>query len=96
MVFLGRIKIGNGFYLGNNGFVPDFCFGEFVFVKFSCLFLLLAMIKDNRAVLGSHIGALAVKRGGVVGFPKYFQEFFVTDYFWVVGELDDLGVVGGA
>ena len=45
--------------------------------------LLLVVIENNRAILRTLIGALAVEGSGIVGAPEYVED---------VGEGDSLGI----
>jgi hypothetical protein len=44
--------------------------------------------------MGSHIRSLPVERCRIVGLPEYGQQFLVTDYCWIVFDVDYFGVTG--
>ena len=50
------------------------------------------MVEDRRAVLGSHIGPLAIDRCRVVGFPEKLKKFFVADFGRVERNFDRFSV----
>ena len=52
------------------------------------------MIKDHRAILRPHIGALSIQCSRIVVRPKNIQELIVIDLRWIEFQLDDLGVSG--
>src|SRR5437879_7142055 len=52
------------------------------------------MIKDYRAILRPHIGALSIQCSRIVVRPKNIQELIVIDLRWIEFQLDDLGVSG--
>ncbi|MFM1943652.1 MAG: hypothetical protein RI897_2634 [Verrucomicrobiota bacterium] len=61
------------------------------------LFLLGCVVEeDDGPVLSAVIGALGVEGSRVMDFPEDFQDLAVGDDFRVVGDLNDLGVAGGA
>ena len=50
------------------------------------------MVKDNRTVLCSGVGTLAVQCGRIMTFPEYTEEFFVAGFCRVKRNLCDLGM----
>lgn len=56
------------------------------------LALLVVVVKDGAAVLGAHVGALAVLGGGVVHAVEELKQRAVCDLLRVVDDLQSLGV----
>jgi hypothetical protein len=56
------------------------------------LALLVVVVEDGAAVLGAHIGALAVLGGGVMHAVEELEQCAVRDLFRVVDDLQGLGV----
>ena len=56
------------------------------------LLLVLVVVVDGGAILGTRVGALAVKGGGVMGAVEELQELAVGDLGRVVEDLYSLGV----
>ncbi len=50
--------------------------------------------KSPNGIAHTHIRPLAVKRGGVVGLPKHFQQFFERNFGRVVYNAGHLGMAG--
>ena len=83
VVIFGNVKrLGslNGCYYF---FAKSIGFIQFGFILLGCGFLLCIVVKNNRTVLRSAVGTLAVKRGRIVAFPEYFQQFIKS---WLIGE----------
>jgi hypothetical protein len=64
--------------------------------KLGRLPLLWGVVENDRTVLRSDVGALAVRCGRVVRVPEDVQQFRVGDHGRVESDLDDLGVPGCA
>ena len=56
--------------------------------------LVIAVVEDQRAVLGADVGALAHALRGVVPLPEQLQQVLVAGLGGVVGDEHDLGVAG--
>jgi hypothetical protein len=80
--------------LGDNGIGPEF--GDLGHGAFGDLLLLGAGIKDDRAVVGANVIALAVEGGGVVDGPKNVEDVGVGNNGGVVLDAHGFGMAGGA
>src|SRR4029453_17652710 len=47
------------------------------------------LIKNDGSILRSRIGALPVKRGGIVGLPKQIDDLSIGYFVWIVLYLND-------
>src|SRR5262245_21850312 len=92
MVILGFVKFRQRHYLRHNARREPPLGGLFGF--FGRRLLGVGMIKDNRTILCSDVGALPVHGGRVMGIPKQFEQFVVRNPLWVEGDLDDFGMPG--
>src|SRR4030042_2225816 len=63
---------------------------------FSCGFLDWIVIKDSRAVLGTHICPLTVPASRIVDGEEHFQQLAEADQLWVKGHLNGLSMPGFA
>src|SRR6266498_686894 len=52
------------------------------------------MIENDRTVLRSHVGSLAIQRGGIVRFPADGQKILVSNLAGIIGDLDHFGMAG--
>ena len=94
MIILRGIKRLERNDLGDNRVLEPF--GGFGFGGFGGRFLRVVAVKDDGAVLGAMVGALAVEGGGIVGFPEDFQQLVVGENGGIKFDLDHFGVAGGA
>ena len=66
-----------------------------LFLRIFRLFLLFPIVvKDGRAILGPHVGTLAVQRRRIVHPEKDLQQVAVADHRRVERHLHDLGMAG--
>ena len=54
--------------------------------------LLRGVVENHRSVLGSHVGPLAVQRGGIVVLPENCQEIVVGDLCGIIDDFNRLGM----
>ena len=69
---------------------------QLIDIRLGDTFLVFVGVEDGGAILPADVVALAVELGGVVGGKEDAQELAIGDDRRVVGDLDDLGVVGVA
>src|SRR5580658_6807786 len=96
VVFLGAIKFGRGYNLGDDGAPESFGFFELRLGRFGGGFLLRRVVKNHRAVLRADVGPLAVRRGGVVARPEKLVQLFVARFLGIELDMHGLGVTGAA
>jgi len=72
VVFLCRIELPGGDNFSDNRLVPDSrCYFHLRF--FSFLLLLVGIVKNSRAVLGTYIASLSVESGRIMTVEKYSE-----------------------
>lgn len=91
MVLLGIPPFPSLQDLGDDAALPPLLV-DFLCHLFGDGFLLVVVVEDARAVLGSAVWTLGVEGCGVVHAVEEFEELAVGDLGWVVVELDGFGV----
>lgn len=77
--------------LRNNLPLPPFFIHQFGNLLRDTL-LLRIMVEDARAVLGARIWTLAVRGCGIMHLVEEFEELSVSDFRWVVCDLQGFGI----
>src|SRR5205085_7827823 len=84
VIVFGCIEIRIGRNFRYNRIAEGAAFIQFCFIFFGLFFLLVIVIKNNTAILGTYVISLPVKRGWVVCLPEYFQQFVVRDLLGII------------
>lgn len=61
-----------------------------------CLVLFIIMVEDRGSVLGTHVGSLPVRCGGVVHTVEELEEGFVGSLGRIKEDLNCLGIYAGS
>ena len=91
MVVLSVPPLASWHDIGDDFVLPPLLVG-FLGDLLSDSLLLGVMIEDAGAVLGAGVGTLLVESRGIMHLVEVLEELAVSDLFWVVKDLDGLGV----
>src|SRR3989338_6205887 len=94
VVILGRIELGCRDDFGHDGLFETALQGRLGFLREA--FLCFLVVENGRPILIPEVAKLAVGRERVDIVPEDVEEFFVADFFRIVGHLHRFGVAGGA
>ena len=92
VVFLRHVELVQLFHLSDDGMVPDLLGVQIFDELLGSLLLLIVMVEDGGAVLGAHIRALAIERGGIMNGEENVQQILVGDKTRVKVDLHHLGM----
>lgn len=95
MIFLSFVKRPGWKYFCDDRIFPASACLQLVFGFLSDYLLLCGAAKNNRAVLRADIGALTIRRSGIVTLPEVIQQHFQTNDRWIVFHLHHFDMPGG-
>ncbi len=96
VVGLGRAVVLKRLHLGGDGRAKQLVLRHLADHGVGDLAVLRVVVVDATAVLRTHVIALAVERGRVVGVEEDLQDFFQADFVGVERQAHHLGMAGVA